>query len=104
MITLETFLLGLMAISTSTNLVTEAVKKVLDICKVKYHADILAGIVAAVLSIGLGVGYVVFNGIAFTAPIIVCIIALMFMSWLGSMIGYDKIIKHLKSAKKDDEK
>lgn len=104
MITLEVFLIGLMAISTSTNLVTEAVKKVLDICKIKYHADILAGIVAAILSVGVGIGYVLFNGIGFTAPTIVCIVALMFMSWLGSMVGYDKIIKHIKSVKKDDEK
>ena len=93
-----------MAVSSSTNLVTEAVKKVLDICKVKYHSDILAGIVSAVLSVGVSVGYALINGISFTAPTIVCIVALMFMSWLGSMLGYDKIIKHIKSIKKDDNK
>lgn len=104
MITLEVFLIGLMAISTSTSLVTEAVKKVLTICNIKYHADILAGIVAAVLSVGVGIGYVFFESIGFTAQSIVCIVALTFMSWLGSMVGYDKVIAHIKSVKKDDDK
>lgn len=104
MITLEVFLIGLMAISTSTGLVTEAVKKVLDICKVKYHADLLAGIVSAVLSVGVGIGYVILENVGFTAQSIICIVALSFMSWLGSMIGYDKVIAHIKTVKKDDEK
>jgi len=104
MITLEVFLIGLMVISTSTSLVTEAVKKVLNACNVKYHADLLAGIVSAVLSVGVGIGYVILENVGFTGQSIVCIIALAFMSWLGSMVGYDKVIAHIKSVKKDDEK
>lgn len=92
MITLDIFLLGLMAISTLTGLVTEAVKKILTEYNVTYRANTIAGIVAAVLSAGIGAGYVVLTGIAFSGQIVVCIVALMFMGWLCSMVGYDKVI------------
>lgn len=99
MITIDLFLIALMAISTLTGLVTEAVKKILAECKVDYRANTVAGIVAAVLSIGVGVCYVIFNGMAFTAQIVVCIIALVFMSWLSAMVGYDKVIELFKKTK-----
>lgn len=100
MISIDIFLTGLMIISTLTGLATEAVKKIFTELKVTYHSNLLAGIVAAILSIGVGVGYTVFSGIAFTSQVITCIIALVFASWLGSMIGYDKIIALLNKNNK----
>ena len=50
---LEMFLLLLMVVSAFTGLFTEAVKKVLDECKVRYASNFLAGIVAAVLAVGV---------------------------------------------------
>ena len=102
MIEFEMFLLGLMIVSTLTGLVTEAVKKVLDEMTVKYHANTLAGIVAAVLSVAVGVGYAILTSAGFTAQLVVCIIALAFMGWLGAMVGYDKVIALVKTNKKDD--
>ena len=102
MIKLEVFLLGLMIISTLTSLVTEAVKKILIENNVKYRANTLAGIIAAVLSLGVGVGYVVFAGVGFTAQVIVCLVALIFLSWLCAMVGYDKVIESFKTIKGDD--
>ena len=99
MITFEMFLIGLLVISTLTSLVTEAVKKILIEKNVKYSANTLAGIVAAILSVGIGVGYIILAGIAFTAQIVVCIIALMFMSWLCAMVGYDKVIQVISAFK-----
>lgn len=99
MVNIDTFLLGLMIISTLTGLVTEAVKKVLTDYNVKFPANTLAGIVAAVLSVGIGIGYLIISGTGFTAQSIVCIIALIFMSWLCSMVGYDKVISLFKSNK-----
>lgn len=99
MITFETFLIGLLVISTLTSLVTEAVKKVLKDKNVAYSANTLAGIVAACLSLMVSIGYVILAGITFTVQIVVCIIALIFMSWLCAMVGYDKVIQVITSFK-----
>lgn len=101
MISLEIFLTGLMLVSTLTSLVTEALKKALTEYNLPYKANSLAGIIAAILSAGIGVMYAVLSGTGFTAQIIVCIVALVFMGWLGSMVGYDKIISLFKTSKKD---
>lgn len=103
MINLETFLLGLMVISTLTGLVTEAVKKILTEHNVAYKANTLAGIVAAVLSAAVGVCYAIITNMAFTASFIVCVIALVFMSWLCSMVGYDKVVGVFAPIKKEEE-
>ena len=103
MINFEEFLLGLMVVSTLTGLVTEAVKKILTEYNVNYRANTLAGIVATVLSAVVGVGYVIMMSMTFTAQIVVCIIALVFLSWLCAMVGYDKVVGQLKSTKKESE-
>lgn len=92
MISLETFLLALMIVSSGTGLVTEAIKKILAEHEVKYSPNTLAGIVATVLSIAIGVGYIVFTGTPFTAQVMVCLIALIVMGWLCAMVGYDKVV------------
>lgn len=97
MISLETFLTGLMIVSTLTGITTEGVKKMLGGRKVDYN--VLTGIVAAVLSCGVGIGYVILSGLTFTPQIIVCILGLVFMSWLCAMIGYDKVREVIKSFK-----
>lgn len=99
---LEIFLGGLMIASILTSLVTEAVKKILTEHNVAYHANTLAGIVATILSAAIGCGYCLMNNIAFTVQIIVCIVALVFMSWLCAMVGYDKVIGQLRLNKKGD--
>jgi hypothetical protein len=71
MISFDVFLIGLMVISTLTSLVTEAVKKILVEVNVKYHSNMLAGIVATILSAAIGVSYVILTDISFTAQIIV---------------------------------
>lgn len=103
MVNFEEFLIGLMAVSTLTGLVTEAVKKILTEYNVKYRANTLAGIIATILSALVGVGYVVMMGLTFTAQIVVCIIALVFLSWLCAMVGYDKVVGQLKNSKKESE-
>lgn len=96
MITMDVFLTGLLVVSTLTGLSTEAVKKILTEFKVGYHANTLAGIVSTVLSVAIGVGYVIIAGLSFTASMIVCIVALAFVSWLCAMVGYDKVIGAFK--------
>lgn len=99
MITLETFLLGLLITSTLTGLVTEAVKKILVENNAKVQANTIAGIAAVILSTAISVGYVLISGNEFTSSIIICLIAQVFMSWLCAMIGYDKVIQAISQFK-----
>lgn len=99
MISLEIFLFGLLVTSILTGLATEAVKQVLVEINVSYKANTLAGIIALILSVGIGVGYVILNNLEFTSQIIICIIAQMFMSWLCAMVGYDKVIQAISQFK-----
>lgn len=93
MITFEVFLLGLIIVSAFTSLATEAVKKLLREHKVVCGTNTLVAIVSAVLSTAIGIGYVLVSGITFTVQVIVCILALIFLSWLCAMVGYDKVIQ-----------
>ena len=105
MINLETFLFGLLLTSTLSSLATEAVKKILVEHNANYRANTLVGIVAFVLSFAIGVGYAALTEIPITQQAIVCLIALIFMSWLCAMVGYDKVIQTLsqfKTNRKDD--
>jgi len=107
MISFEVFLLGLLVSSVLTGLATEAVKNVLNEHDVSYRANTLAGLVALVLSVAIGTGYVILTDQAFTTQIVVCLIAQVFMSWLCAMVGYDKVmqaISQFKTRGKDDNK
>ena len=100
MINFEVFLIGLSIVSVLTGVVTEAVKHMLTACKKNYQANVLSGIVAALLSAAIGIGYVILVSASFTPQVIVCIIALAFMSWLSAMVGYDKVIQIINQFKK----
>lgn len=99
MIGFETFILGLLITSTLTGLVTEAVKKTLTEYDKPYKANTLAGIVATILSAAVGVSYIVVTNQAFTSQMIVYLIAIIFMSWLCAMVGYDKVVQAISQFK-----
>lgn len=103
MMNLEVFLIVLMIASTLTGLVTEAIKKILTEYNRTYKANTLAGIVATVLSAAIGVGYTIMAGGVFTAQTIVSIVVLIFLSWLGSMVGYDKVMQAIGQFKTNDK-
>ena len=105
MVNLQTFLTGLLITSTLTGLATEAVKNILNEYNKQYQANTLAGIVSLLLSLGIGVGYVVVTNTGITAQVVITLISLVFMSWLCAMVGYDKVIQtitQIKHAGKDD--
>lgn len=91
--TLEYFLLLLMIVSIFTGLVTEGVKKLLDEAEQPYRANLLAGGVAVALSLLVGVGYIVLTEAQINSKMAVYLIALVLLSWLSSMVGYDKVIQ-----------
>lgn len=95
----EIFLLGLLVVSTLTGLCTESIKIWLADHKIKYHANTLAGYVALVLSVGVMAAYIILTGAAINAQMAVYLIALMLLSWLSAMIGYDKVIQAISQFK-----
>ena len=99
MINFETFLFGLLATSILTGLVTEGVKKILTELNKTYKANTLAGVIASILSIGICIGYLICTNTSFTGPVIVCLVAQVFMSWLCAMVGYDKVVQAISQFK-----
>ena len=85
---------ALALISAMTSLTVEALKKLLGDTIKSYN--LLAAIVAIVLTILVSVGYLIYTGTAFTAQIGVIMAALVFLSFLSSTVGYDKVMQMLK--------
>ena len=101
MISFEIFMLGLLVTSVLTGLATEATKKVLTEHNKSYRANTLAGIVAVILSGALGAGYLAITATAFSAQVAVYLVALIFLSWLCAMVGYDKVVQAISQFKID---
>lgn len=99
MINFETFAIGLVITSTLTGLVTEAVKKIFDEYEKPYRANTLAGVVDICLSLMIGTSYIILTNTGFTAQVAVYLVAQIFMSWLCSMVGYDKVIQAISQYK-----
>ena len=97
---LEFFLLMLLIVSTLTGLVTEAVKKWLQERNKNYYSNALAGYVAVIISMAVGAAYIILTEAALNAQIAVYLIALVFLSWLSAMVGYDKVVQAISQFKK----
>lgn len=100
MMSLEVFLLGLLIVSTLTGLFTEGIKKWLDERGKKYYSNALAGYVAIGLSIAVGIAYIILVGAALNAQTAVYLIALILLSWLCAMVGYDKVMQAIAQFKR----
>lgn len=85
-----------------TGLFTEGIKKLLDEMTVKYHSNFLAGGVAVVLSTLVGAGYLILTETQINDKMAVYLIALVLLSWLASMVGYDKVIQAIAQLKRTD--
>lgn len=99
MMNFETFLLLLMIVSVLTGLVTEGIKKLLDEAKKPYRSNLLAGIVAVVLSVAVDTGYMILTETLMNEKMAVILIALVLLSWLCAMVGYDKVIQAISQFK-----
>ena len=95
----EVFMLMLFAVSVMNGLFTEAVKKILKEKKVNYSANTITGCIAIVLSIAVGVCYVIMTGAVVNAQLIIWLVALVLLSWLTAMVGYDKVMQAITQIK-----
>lgn len=100
MVGFDTFMFGLMLISTFTGLVTEAVKKSMPGLDKKIGSSAVAAIVSVVLSVGVSAAYMILASVTVSLTAIVYIVAMMFLSWLCSTLGYDKVVKVISQFRK----
>ena len=81
----------------------EAVKKFIG-DKFHHSSNVLAGITAVVLSTIVRIFYCVMANVAFNSHIVIILIALVFLSWLCAMVGYDKVIQAITQIKSGSSK
>lgn len=74
------------------------------IARAQYYAsatgNALAGYVAIGLSIAVGIAYIILVGAALNAQTAVYLIALILLSWLCAMVGYDKVMQAIAQFKR----
>lgn len=95
---------GLLIVSVVTNLTVGGIKKLLNETNVKYSANVLAAIVSVLLAGAVSVCYLIMTDTAFTLKIGVEVVVLMYLGFLVSTVGYDKVVQmimQINSVKED---
>ena len=91
---------ALLIVSVITNLTVEGIKKLLDGTKVKYSSNVLAAVLSVLIACAVSVVYLIMTDTVFTmkigVEIVVLIVVLMYLGFLISTVGYDKVIQMLK--------
>ena len=87
---------ALLVVSLLTNFTVEGVKKLLNESGKSYSSNVLAAILSIVLSGGVCVVYLIMNDVSFSLKIGVEIAVLMYLGFLVSTVGYDKVLQMLK--------
>lgn len=94
---------ALLIVSVLTNLTVEGVKKLLDETGRKYSANVLAAIMSVLISCGVCVSYLIMNDVVLSIKIWVEIGILMYLGFLVSTVGYDKVIQTIAQIKETKE-
>lgn len=90
------FTTALMVVSVTTNLTVEGIKKLLNDTEITYSSNVLAAILSVIIACAVSVIYLIMNDIIFTLKIGVQISVLMYLSFLVSTVGYDKVVQTIK--------
>lgn len=93
-ITIGSFIL--MVCSIMTGLITEAIKKMVEVNK----PNIVAAVVSVVVGIAIPSMYIVMHGLPFDITAILYIISIVVLSWLCAMLGFDKVVQSLNQLKR----
>lgn len=87
---------ALLIVSVITNLTVEGIKKLLDGTTVKYSSNILAAILSVLIACAVSVIYLIMTDTVFNTKIGVEIAVLMYLGFLVSTVGYDKVLQTMK--------
>lgn len=93
---------ALLIVSLVTNLTVEGIKKLLNETTIKYSSNVLAAVVAVLMSCAVCVIYSS-NDVAFTLKVGVEVCILMYLSFLTSTVGYDKVIQMIQQIRDTKE-
>ena len=89
--------------AAASGLLTEAIKKWYANAEKKYSANVIALVDAIVIGCGgTSVTYMLL-GVPWTINNVICMILMGICVWIGSMIGYDKIIQLIKQLSNKEE-
>lgn len=89
--------LTLISILTTTS--TEAAKKILDQTGIKYATNVVAAIVAALMSAVVEFYPLLSSGAEIGTNCLYEFIALIFLSFIGATLGYDKAVQLIQQMK-----
>ena len=95
---------GLLIVSVVTNLTVEGIKKLLNETSIKYSSNVLAAVVSVLLACAISVCYLIMTDTAFILKIGVEVVVLMYLGFLVSTVGYDKVVQmimQINSTKED---
>ena len=79
----------LLICSVMTGLIVEAIKKMVKISR----PNILAAIVSVIVGIAVPVAFIIVSHEAFSVTSVLYVISIVVLTWLCSMLGYDKVIQ-----------
>jgi len=94
---------ALLIVSVLTNLTVEGIKKLLDGTTVKYSSNLLAAVSSVIISCAVCVIYLIMNDIAFSLKVGVEIVILMYLGFLTSTVGYDKVVQMIEQIQRIKE-
>lgn len=97
--TVTMFMALLVILSTVTALCTEAVKCFIEGVGGKYASNLVVLVVSIIVGIGGTATAYIFMEIPFILPNIICMVLMAVAVWVGSMVGYDKILQMMEQVK-----
>lgn len=97
--TITLFMALIVVLAIAVSLLTEAVKKFFEGTKVTYSSNVVVLIISIIVGIGGTAMAYISLGIAFTPPNIVCMVLMAVAVWVGSMLGYDKVLQMVEQIK-----
>ena len=93
-ITIGSFIL--MICSLMTGRIVEAIKKMVEVKR----ANVVAAVVSVIVGIAVPVGYIVMNKILLDVNALLYIVSIVVLSWLCSMLGFDKVVQTISQIKR----
>lgn len=90
--------------AAASALLTQAIKTAYANAGKDYSANVIALINAVVIGgLGLAAAYILL-GVEWTINNIICLIIMVVAVWIGSMIGYDKVVQMAKQVAQSNSK
>lgn len=91
--------MALLIVSLVTNLTVEGIKNLLNGTKIKYSSNVLAAVIAVLAAGVVCAIYLIMNDVTITSKIGVEIAVLMYLGFLVSTVGYDKVVQMITQIK-----